>query len=55
MKYKIVKVHRSGRAWYTTTMYGVYLERSSLAELLEAIKVREVFAKIFTEPVDSTN
>jgi len=49
---KIIKVHRAGRVWYTAIVSDVYLERASLAELLEAIKVREGFAKIFAGPVD---
>ena len=52
---KITKVHRAGRVWYTATVSGVYLERASLAELLEAIKVRERFARIFAEPVDTVS
>jgi hypothetical protein len=52
---RIIKVHRAGRVWYTATVSGVYLERASLAELLEAIKVREGFARIFAEPVDTAS
>ena len=51
----ITTVHRAGRVWYTATVSGVYLERASLAELLEAIKVREGFARIFAEPVDTVS
>ena len=52
MTVKITRVHRGGRVFYAATVSGVYLERASLAELREAIAVREGFAKLFATPVD---
>jgi hypothetical protein len=52
MTVKITRVHRGGRVFYAATVSGVYLERVSLAELREAIAVREGFAKLFAPPVD---
>ena len=52
MTVRIIKVHRAGCVFYAATIRGVYLERASLAELREAIAVREGFAKLFAEPVD---
>jgi len=47
MTVRITRVHRGGRVFYAATVSGVYLERASLAELHEAIAVREGFAKLF--------
>ena len=55
MTVQIIKVHRAGRVFYAATIRGVYLERVSLAELREAIAVREGFAKLFAEPVDTAS
>ena len=55
MTVRITKVHRAGRVFYAATVRGVYLERASLAELREAIAVREGFAKLFAEPVDTAS
>lgn len=55
MSIQIIKVHRAGRVFYAATVSGVYLERASLAELREAIAVREGFAKLFAEPVDTAS
>jgi hypothetical protein len=41
--------------FYAATIRGIYLERASLAELREAIAVREGFEKIFAAPVDATS
>jgi hypothetical protein len=53
MTVRITRVHRKGRVFYAATIRGVYLERASLAELREAIAVRESFLRIFAESVDS--
>ena len=53
MEYKITRVHRGGRLWFAATVRGIYLERASEAELIEAIKYREGIAKIFADPVDN--
>ena len=53
MTVKITRVHRGGRVFYATIVGGVYLERASLAELREAIAVRESFLRIFAKPVDT--
>ena len=55
MTVRITKVHRAGRVFYAATIRGVYLERASLAELREAIAVRESFLKIFAESVDAAS
>ena len=55
MSVRITRVHRGGRVFYAATIRGVYLERTSLAELREAIAVREGFAKLFAEPVDTAS
>jgi hypothetical protein len=55
MTVRITRVHRGGRVFYAATIRGIYLERASLAELREAIAVREGFAKLFAEPVDATS
>lgn len=47
MTVRITRVHRGGRVFYAAIVSGIYLERASLAELREAIAVRESFAKIF--------
>lgn len=52
MEFKIVRVHRGGKVYYAATIRGIYLERASKAELVEAIKYREGIAKIFADPVD---
>jgi hypothetical protein len=41
--------------FYAATVSGIYLERASLAELREAIAVRERFAKIFADPIDTAS
>ena len=51
MTVRITRVHRGGRVFYAATIRGVYLERTSLAELREAIAVRKSFLKIFAESV----
>jgi hypothetical protein len=55
MTVRIIKVHRAGRVFYAATVSGIYLERASLAELREAIAVREGFAKLFAPPVDAAS
>jgi len=55
MTVRITRVHRGGRVFYAATVSGVYLERASLAELREAIAVRESFLRIFAEPVDTAS
>ena len=53
MEYKIVRVHRNGKVYYAATVRGIYLERASEAELIEAINYRARIAKIFADPVDN--
>lgn len=55
MTVRITRVHRGGRVFYAATIRGIYLERASLVELREAIAVREGFAKLFAEPVDTAS
>ena len=55
MTVRITRVHRGGRVFFAATIRGVYLERTSLAELREAIAVRESFLKIFAESVDAAS
>jgi hypothetical protein len=55
MTVRITRVHRGGRVFYAATVGGIYLERASLAELREAIAVREGFAKLFAPPVDTAS
>lgn len=55
MEYKIVRVHRNGNVYYAATVRGIYLERASKSELLEAIKYRTSVAKIFGDAVDSND
>jgi hypothetical protein len=45
-------VHRAGKVFFAAYLSSVYIERASLAELREAIAVRESFLKIFAKPVD---
>jgi hypothetical protein len=40
-------VHRAGKVFFAAYLGSVYIERASLAELREAIAVRESFLKIF--------
>jgi hypothetical protein len=49
---RIFKVHRAGKVFFAAYLGSVYIERASLAELREAIAVRESFLKIFAKPVD---
>jgi len=49
---RIFRVHRAGKVFFATYLGGVYFERASEKELLEAIAVREGFAKIFASSVD---
>lgn len=55
MTVRITRVHRGGCVFFAATIRGVYLERTSLAELREAIEVRESFLKIFAESVDAAS
>lgn len=55
MTVKIFKVRRAGVLYYAAEVAGVYVERTSLEALREAIAIRENFAKIFAEPVDTAS
>lgn len=48
---KITKVYRDGRVFYAATISGMYVERSSLAVLKDALAVRKNFANIFSKPL----
>jgi hypothetical protein len=51
MEVNIFRVRRNGNMYFAAYLNGSYIERASLDELQEVLRVRTNFSNIFAQPI----